>query len=182
MDLTSADPDLAPPIDPDGIQTRAREATDIDDSSLRQLYEHWNSARGKLHWLKYADFRPECCPRALPHLSVIESRPNSYPSLHIRLMGEEVANPRFGLVKGGFVEDLTPVWYRDHMVATCRQALDAGKPVFQMVRMVYHYQVALSRRLILPVSRLGDKVDVLLVAARRTRKLSDFVAAARLFG
>ena len=182
MDLTSGHLDLAPPIDPDGIQSRTREVTEIDDSSLRQLYEHWDSARGKLLWLKHEDFRPERCPLVLPHLSVIENRPDSHPSLHIRLMGEEIANPKFGLAKGGYVEDLTPDWYRDHMLSTCRQALDAGKPVFQMVRMVYHYHVALSRRLILPVSRLGNKVDVLFVAALRTRKLSDFIAAGRLFG
>lgn len=182
MNLSSDHPDLAPPIDPDGIQSRERDVTDIDDSSLRQLYEHWDSARGKHLWLKQEDFRPELCPLVLPHLSVIESRPDSCPSLHIRLMGEEIANPNLGLAKGGYVEDLTPDWYRDHMLSTCRQALDVGKPVFQMVRMVYRYHVALSRRLILPVSRLGNKVDVLFVAARRTRKLADFVAVARLFG
>ena len=180
MDLASAHPDWAPLIDPDGIQSSARRISDIDDGRLQQLYEHWDNARGNEHWLLHADFRPERCPLVLPYLSVIENRPNHDPSLFIRLTGEEIANRDLGFIKGRFVEQLAPDWYRDHLVSACRQVVSSGKPAFQMVRVVYGYHVALYRRLILPVSLLGNRVDVLLIAALRTRRLSDFISAGRL--
>ena len=166
-------------IDPDGIEAVDLELAEIDDRRLRQLFEHWNSARGGRPWLARLDFRPEACPLILPHLALIEHCRDALPSLRIRLTGEEIANPGFGFARGGYVEHLTPPWYRDHLLATCRSALAQGRPAHQLVRAIYECRVILYWRLVLPVSRHGDTVDMLLIASVRTRRLADFIAAGR---
>ena len=86
--------------------------------------------------------------------------PGLEPGSRIRVTGEEIANPGFGFAKGGYVEHLTPPWYRDHLLATCRLALAKGQPAYQLVRAIYECRVILYWRLVLPVSRQGDSVDI----------------------
>ncbi len=169
-------------IDPDGIGAVDLELAEMDDRRLRQLFDHWNSARRGRPWIARADFRPETCPLILPHLALIEHCRDALPSLRIRLTGEVIANPDFGFAKGGYIEHLTPPWYRDHLLATCRSAFSQGEAVYQLVRAIYECRVILYRRLVLPVTRHGDSVDMLLIASLRTRRLADFIAAGRVLG
>ncbi len=179
LNLASASPDWAPTIDPNGIQSIERDPADIDEPRLQQLFDHWNTARGDAPWLRHADLRPELCPRILPHLALIERRPNRQPSLYIRLTGEEISNRTLGFAKGRFVEDLRPNWYRDHLIATYCGAFADGEAHFQLMRVVYSYSVVLYRRVILPLSRFGHSPDLLLIATLRTRRLADFISAGR---
>jgi hypothetical protein len=172
-------PDWAPAVDPNGIQSIERDPCEIDEPRLRQLYAHWSEARGDQPWLRHMDLRPELCPLILPHLALIERRPNRKPSLYIRLTGEEIANRALGFAKGRFVEDLRPEWYRNHLVTSYRNAFDDGAAHFQLVRVVYSYNVVLYRRFILPITRFGYSPDLLLVATLRTRRLADFISAGR---
>jgi hypothetical protein len=181
-DRQAPEPELEKVLDPDGIGSIDLDPAEIDEKKLRRLFDHWDSARQGRPWLSRADFRPELCPSVLPHLALIERRRDAIPSLHIRLTGEEIANPGFGFVKGGYVERIVPAWYRDHLLVTCLTALTSGEVHYQLVRAVYDYQVILYRRLILPVTLEGESVDMLLVAAVRTRRLADFIAAGRELG
>lgn len=179
MKLAYQDLDWAPLIEPNGIQAVERQPAEIDEPRLQQLYDHWNEARGDSPWLLRADLRPESCPTTLPHLALVERRRSHKPSLYIRLTGEEITNPTFGFVKGAFVENLTPDWYRDHLVASYRRAFTDGEARFELVRVVHSYRVILYRRLTLPLSQFGRSVDQLLVATIRTRRLADFILAGR---
>ena len=132
LNLASASPDWAPTIDPNGIQSIERDPADIDEPRLQQLFDHWNTARGDAPWLRYADLRPELCPRILPHLALIERRPNRQPSLYIRLTGEEISNRTLGFAKGRVGEDLRPNWYRDHLIATYCGAFADGEAHFSV--------------------------------------------------
>ncbi len=169
-------------IDPDGIEAADLDLAEMGDRRLRQLFDHWDDARQGRAWLARADFRPELCPLALPHVALIERRHEALPSFYIRLTGEKIANPGFGFVKGGYVERLAPPWYRDHLLTTCRSAFVEGEVAYQLVRAVYDGQVILYRRLVLPVTRHGKTVDLLLIATVRTRRLADFIAAGRALG
>ena len=185
--LTSKDPqpeeqEWEKVIDPDGIGAVDLELTGMDDRRLRQLFDHWDSARQGRPWMARADFRPETCPLILPHLALIEQRRDAMPSLYIRLTGEEIANPGVGFAKGGYVECLTPAWYRDHLHAACASAFAQGAVAYQLVRIFYEGRVILYRRLVLPVTRRGESTDMLLVASLRTRRLADFISAGRALG
>ena len=169
-------------IDPDGIGAVDLDPAEIDEKRLRQLFDHWNSARRGRPWMARADFRPELCPSVLPHLALIERRRDAIPSLHIRVTGEEIANPGFGFVKGRHVERLQPDWYRDHLLTTCLSAFAHGEVAYQLVRAVYDFRVILYRRLVLPVTRQGDSIDMLLIASVRTKRLADFITAGRALG
>jgi hypothetical protein len=169
-------------IDPDGIGAVDLDPAEIDDKRLRLLFEHWNDARQGRPWMARADFRPELCPSVLAHLALIERLRDAMPSLYIRLTGEEIANPGFGFVKGRYVERLAPAWYRDHLLATCLSAFGHGEVAYQLVRAVHDCRVILYRRLVLPVTRHGKSVDMLLVASVRTRRLADFITAGRALG
>lgn len=175
VDLASSSPDWAPVIHPDGIQSIERDVTEIDDGRLQQLYDHWNQGRGTSPWLLNADLRSEQCPPVLSCLSMIERLADRTPSLYIRLTGEEVTNRNLGFAKGCFVEHLTPDWYRNHLVTTCQGAFQDGVPHFQLVRVVHRYHMVFYKRLILPISQFGQSVDLLLVAALRTRMITEFI-------
>ena len=166
-------------IDPDGIRSLELDPAELDEAKLKLLFDHWDSARQGRPWLKRADFRPELCPRVLPHVALIERLAGTIPFLQIRLTGERIANPGFGFVKGNFVEQLTPAWYRDHLMTSYMSAFVAGQAQYQLVRVVFRCQVILYRRLILPVTLAGDRVDMLLVASLRTRRLADFITFGR---
>jgi hypothetical protein len=169
-------------LDPEGIGSIDLDPAEIDEQKLRQLFDHWDSARQGRPWLSRADFRPELCPSVLPHLALIVRRRDAIPALQIRLTGEETANPDFGFVKGGYIERIGPDWYRDHLLRVCLSALRSGEVHYQLVRAVYDYQMVLYRRLILPVTVEGDTVDMLLIASVRTRRLGDFITAGRDLG
>jgi len=181
-DRPAHDPELEKVLDPDGIGSIDLDPAEIDERKLRQLFDHWDGARQGRPWLSRADFRPELCPSVLPQLALIERRRDAVPSLQIRLTGEEIANPGFGFVKGGYVERIQPDWYRDHLLTTCLTALTSGEAHYQLVRAVYDYRMVLYRRLILPVTVEGQSVDMLLIASVRTRRLADLIAAGRELG
>ncbi len=176
------EPELEEVLDPDGIGSIDLDPAGIDERRLRQLFDHWEGARQGRPWLSRADFRPELCPSALPHLALIDRRREAVPALQIRLTGEEIANPGFGFVKGRYIERIQPDWYRDHLLATCLTALTSGEAHYQLVRAVYDYRMVLYRRLILPVTVEGQSVDMLLIASVRTRRLADLIAAGRELG
>lgn len=169
-------------IDPDGIGAANLDLAEMGDQRLRQLFDHWDDARQGRPWLARADFRPEFCSSVLPHVALVERQRDAIPSLYIRLTGGEIANPDSGFVKGGYVERLTPAWYRDHLQAACVSAFAQGEVVYQIVRAFYDGRVILYRRLVLPITRHGEAVDMLLIASVRTRRLADFIAAARALG
>lgn len=166
-------------VDPDGIGAVALGLDGLEEPKLERLYRHWDEARGDRPWLLRADLRPEACPATLPHAALIERLPDALPFLKIRLTGEKIANPGFGFVKGRFVEAVTPDWYREHLMTSYMSAFVAGAPQCHLVRVVYRCQVILYRRLILPLSATGERVDMLLVASVRTRRLADFISFGR---
>lgn len=179
LHLAHEGPDWAPAIDPNGIQSIERDPSDIDDTRLQRLFDHWNTARGECPWLRHADFRPELLSQILPHLALIERRPNRRPSYYIRLTGEGISNRALGFAKGRFFEHLRPDWYRAHLMATYSNAFADGEARYQLVRVVYSYSVVLYRRVILPLTRFGHSPDLLLVATLCTRRLADFITAGR---
>lgn len=166
-------------IDPDGIRSIDLDPAALDEPKLKQLFDHWDSVRHGRPWLSRADFRPEACAAVLPHLALIGRLADTIPCLQIRLTGEMIANPEFGFVKGGFVEELTPDWYCDHLTTNFMHAFVVGAPQYQFARVVFRCRVVLYRRLVLPVTLSGDRVDMLLVASVRTRRLADFIAFGR---
>jgi hypothetical protein len=132
--------------------------------------------------LAHANFRPELCPYVLAHLALIGPQRDSLPSLYIRLTGQEIANPGIGFAKRGYAERLELAWCRDHLLATCLSAFAHGEVGHSLVRAVYDCRVVLYRRLVLPVTRHGESVDMLLIASVRTRRLADFITVGRGLG
>lgn len=171
--------DWAPMIEPNGIRGFERPLDEISDPKLKGLFDHWDSARCGMPLLRRADLRPEAFAAALPHVAIIEQRRNQDPGLHIRLAGEEVVNRTFGFVKNRFVEDLSPAWYRDHLVSNYRRVFREGRARLELVRVVHSYRVILYHRLTLPMTLFGHTVDQLLVASIRTRQLADFIAVGK---
>jgi hypothetical protein len=132
---------------------------------LRQLYDYWNRARGGRPWLLHAELRPWEFAPALPHIALIDRPPPDAPGMHIRLVGEEIRNERFGYLRGKLVENIAVIsWYRDHLVERYRTAFAEAAPSFESVRVIHGYKRIFYNRLIVPLTVDGTAADILMVA------------------
>ena len=86
-------------------------------------------------------------------------------------------NKDFGIVRGAFLEDARPPWYRDHVAGEIARAIERSQPVCQRVTAEIDKQTFAFTRLMLPLTRGGGACDTLLVAS--VRPSNEIVAAIR---
>lgn len=151
---------------PDGPGIRRVKLTlgGFEDAGLERLYRHWNRARHEHPWLPWTDFRPEECGAVLARVALIDAPQPGMPGHRIRLTGEAIANARLGFAKGRMVEEIVPPWYRDHLLSCYEEVFVHGRAVRQLAVASFGLSVTAYERLILPASRSGTKVDLILVA------------------
>lgn len=148
----------------------------FDDAGLERLYNHWNSARRERPWLAWRDFRPEKCGAVLTRVALIDAPQPDETGHRIRLTGEAITNPRLGFAKGRLVEHIIPNWYRDHLVACYGETFADGQPHCQLVVVSFGLSESAYERLILPATRGGTQVDLILVATGPPRDPASLLA------
>ncbi len=128
------------------------------------------------------DINPGDMPKCLPHVSLIERLSNGPKKFLIRLAGEEITNRTLGYVTGGFIEDVTPGFYRQSMLKFYGMAIDQGKQVAQNITWNYDYRLLGIERFMVPVIMPGQQdPSALLVATVRGRETLDYMAKERRF-
>jgi hypothetical protein len=145
----------------------------VTEPPLAALRDYWREAVAGRACLPASELRPERFARALEHTALVERIEGRH---RIRLCGADMENRDLGLVRGAFLEDLRPPWYRDHVVAEVAGAIARSVPVYQQVEAVMDGKAFAFTRLMLPLaSAAGAACDMLLVASVRP---SDHVVSA----
>jgi hypothetical protein len=153
---------------PEGtLRAEERPVDAIAEKPLAQLYAYWRDAVAGRPFLRNADLRPERFAPAMQHIAIVERVAAPRAGLRIRLCGSDVENRDFGIVRGGFLEDARPEWYRDHLVAQLGAALARAVPIHQRVEAELDGRQFEFTRLMLPLSSDGLACDMVLVATVR---------------
>lgn len=139
----------------------------IEEKPLAQLYDYWRTVAAGRNVVLNKELRPEAFAPALQHIAIVERAESPRAGLRIRLCGADMENRDFGIVRGAYLEDAKPGWYRDHLVAEIGGAMTRGLPLHQRLEADLDGQRFAFTRLLLPVSSGGERCDMLLVATVR---------------
>lgn len=140
-----------------------RPLDEIGEKPLQALLAYWRQAAAGRPWLPYAELRPEQFGAALAFVALIERQPGD-DVLRIRLCGAGVENAELGFVRGAAVNEISPGWYRDHLLQEYGSAIDRAVPIHQHIAADYEQRRFAYSRLLLPLTRSGTHCDSLMVA------------------
>jgi len=147
----------------------------IKEPPLAVLRDYWrDTARGR-PCVPSSELRPEKFAAALEHTAIVERLEQPRRGHRIRLCGADMENRDFGILRGAFIEDAQPPWYRDHLVSEITGALARARPLYQHVDAEIDKRSFSFARLLLPLTSGGGACDMLLVATVRP---SDSVVSA----
>lgn len=148
----------------------------IQEPPLAVLRDYWREAAAGRAVLPSGELRPERFAKALEHTALVERVESPRRGHRIRLCGADMENRDFGIVRGAFIEDVKPPWYRDHLVDQVAGAIVRAEPIYQRVEAELDGRAFVFTRLMLPLANgAGGACDMLLVATVRP---SDHVVSA----
>lgn len=139
----------------------------IQEPPLAALLAYWREAAAGRACLPARELRPERFARALPHIAIVERTETPRDGLRVRLCGSDMENKDFGIVRGAYLEDVKPEWYRAHLVPAIATAIDGGRPLHHRVEAEIDGRAHAFTRLMLPLSSEGQVCDALIVATIR---------------
>lgn len=155
----------------------------IRHERLRRLHAYWDANRGAARWLSYDRLRPEEVAYALSDVAVLERSGAGHDLvLNVRLAGETIRVEPAGFVRGKSSADFRPAWFRDHMLASCRDAFSRAQPIYATVTLRYDGRPYPYERLLLPLVRRGPEPDCLLMAVVLPQSLIDLKATLKHCG
>lgn len=133
----------------------------IDEERLRELYRYWNELRGNRFAPSYAEVDPVAIPGLLPYLLVTQvEEAESGRRYRYRLCGAEVEQSFGCSMRGRYIDDLMQGRYRDYILGLYDRLVDQGSPIYTVS--VYYNRTHHTKRLMLPLSRDGKTVDMVL--------------------
>jgi hypothetical protein len=140
----------------------------IQEPPLVALRDYWREAVAGRAVLPSGELRPERFARALEHTALVEWLEAPRRGHRIRLCGADMENRDFGIVRGAFLEDVQPMWYRDHLVEQVAGAIARATPVYQQVAAELDGRSFAFTRLFLPLASAPERpCDMLLVVSVR---------------
>jgi len=139
----------------------------IEEKPLAQLYAYWRATAAGRPIIHNKELRPENFATALQHIAIVERTETPRAGLRIRLCGADMENRAFGIVRGAYLEDVVPQWYRTHVLGEVGGALARCVPIHQRVEAELDGQNFAFTRLLLPLSSGGPVCDMVLVATVR---------------
>ena len=150
----------------------------IAERPLRLLYDYWREAVAGRAVLRKGELRPARFAPAMQHSALVEQVAAPRRGLRIRLCGADIENKDFGIVRGGFLEDMRPAWYRDHLLGELAAAIARAVPIHQRIEAEIDNKRFTFTRLMLPLSTTGAGCDLVMVASvRPSDKIVDAMRA-----
>jgi hypothetical protein len=139
----------------------------VEEPPLVLLRAYWREAAAGRRCLPSIELRPERFAQALEYIGIVERVEAPRRGHRVRLCGANIENKDFGIVRGAFLEDARPAWYRDHLVAEVAGAMARAEPVYQRVEADIDDKTFAFSRLMLPLASSTGACDMILVASVR---------------
>ena len=135
----------------------------VDDQRLAAVYSYWDGLRAGRFAPAYAEVDPVDIPKLLRYLLVtdVETAPGGR-RYRYRLCGTEVEQ-HFGIaMRGCYVDTLMQGAYRTYIEGLYDRLVEQRCPVYSVSS--YEERQLQTKRLMLPLSRDGREVDMVLAA------------------
>jgi hypothetical protein len=137
----------------------------IQDERLRDLYRYWADKKHGRALPARGDLDPMEIPQLLPNIGLVDVVGDP-PRFRYRLVGTAITHAIGRELTGRFVDEL-PIDrdYVEHLLSLYRTTLEERRPVYSegdFIGLPYKASWR-SFRLLLPLSRRDDRVDMILV-------------------
>ena len=139
----------------------------IEEKPLLLLYDYWQATSAGRRFVQNKELRPEKFAAALQYIAIVERTREPRAGHRIRLCGADMENRDFGVTRGAYLEDVSPPWYREHVVSEVSDAMKRGVPIHQRIEADLGGEIHNFTRLFLPLTSGGGQCDMLLVATVR---------------
>jgi hypothetical protein len=139
--------------------------TDIIDPSLRRLYDYWNEKRGERAMPSRADLDPADMRFMLGSIMLADVLRDPL-RFRVRLHGTELARRSGYELSGKMLDELPQPQFRALTHRSWAKSVETRVPFHAIRDRVLDGRAARYEVLILPLSRDGDAVDMLLVGIR----------------
>ncbi len=138
---------------------------EIKDAELRELYEYWRSKHRGDRLPARADVDPLDIPRLLKHIAILEVVGEAEDFV-FALAGSRIEEVHGRALKGVSLRQLQEEFKVSPSVRRCLDAVNSREPQFQRTSLTEFGKAYWAcRRLILPLSSDGERVDALLMGA-----------------
>lgn len=135
----------------------------IGNPRLAELYRYWDARRRGREMPARADIDPADIPRLLPILLLVDVEPGGV--LRYRLIGTEfVTVADRDVTERSFAEVFPLGPYRDYIFALYDELIDRRRPIYTegVSPIVGSSRRRYTRRLMLPLSTDGERIDMVL--------------------
>jgi hypothetical protein len=139
--------------------------TDIIDPPLRRLYDYWNEKRGERAMPSRADLDPADMRFMLGSILLADVLRDPL-RFRVRLHGTELARRSGYELSGKMLDELPQPQFRALTHRSWAKSVETRTPFHAIRDRVLDGRAARYEALILPLSRDGDAVDMLLVGIR----------------
>jgi hypothetical protein len=137
-----------------------------EHARLTGIYRYWEAKRGERKMPARRDLRPEEMREFLGYLVLVDVEPSTPPRFRFRLVGSEIVGAYGRDLTGLYVEDATPISYRNLLMRHYSRAAEVARPILHRVRfMEWTGKTHELIRLILPLSDDNQTVNMLLIVS-----------------
>ena len=135
----------------------------VNSDRLSRLLGFWKEIRGAQRLPCWADFSPEQLGFILGQITVVDVLRDPL-NFRYRLIGTRIEEAGRRGDQGKTLDQVEPASYRDMMGQTFGQVVELGQPLCHHVSYFHHQNLVSFEQLILPISRTGPEVEVLVEA------------------
>ncbi len=144
-----------------GINTLSPDLVSSD--RLNRLFQLWRELRGGRKLPFRGEFAPEQLGFILGQVTIIDvvHEPLNF---RFRLIGTRIEEAGRRGDQGKTLDQIEPASYRDLVGEAYREAVESAQPTCHQISYVYRQELVSFERIILPFTRTGSAVDLLLEA------------------
>ena len=149
-----------------GPQAREPSGGGLPHPELAALLKYWEGRRGERAMPSRADMDPVDLPRRLlPNLFLVdvEEAPRRY---RYRLVGTELTAVMRRELKGQYIDEM-PFLFRKFALPAYAEVMERRTPVYKEINAIEALWRIRYRRLLLPLSSDGQRIDMILGAIFR---------------
>jgi hypothetical protein len=157
----------ARPPPADAASATAATALEIGHPALRDLHRYWEARRSGRAMPSRADMDPVELPRALlPNLFLVDVE-GSPPRFRYRLVGTELTAVMRRELRGRYIDEM-PFLFRKFALPAYAEVMARAAPTYREINAIEALWRIRYKRLLLPLSEDGARINMILGAIFRS--------------